>query len=130
MPGRSHCAAAMAGAAKALHLRRGRRGESLAALWLRLRGYRILARNWRHPAGEVDILARRGPLLVAVEVKWRASLEDAAAAVLTPQRRRIANAAAVFLSRQPDAAMLSLRFDAVLLAPGRLPRHVPDAWRP
>ena len=129
MPGRSSCAAAMTDAIKAVHLQRGRRGEALAALWLRLRGYRILARNWRHPAGEIDILARRGPLLVAVEVKWRGSLDNAAEAVLVQQRRRIAQAAAVFLSRQPDAAMLSLRFDAVLLAPGRLPRHIPDAWR-
>lgn len=117
-------------AAKALHLQRGRRGEMLAAWWLRLRGFRILACNWRHPSGEVDILARRGPLLVAVEVKWRGSLEAAAEAVLQQQRHRIANAAAVFLSRQPDSAKLSLRFDAVLLAPGRLPRHIPDAWRP
>lgn len=134
MPGRSSCAATtpkeMTPADKILHLRRGRRGEALAAFWLRLRGFRILARNWRHPAGEIDILARRGPLLVAVEVKWRGSLDDAAEAVLAQQRRRIAQAAAVFLSRQPDAAMLSLRFDAVLLAPGRLPRHIPDAWRP
>ncbi|HLT77958.1 MAG TPA: YraN family protein [Ferrovibrio sp.] len=116
--------------ARAAHLLRGRRGERLAAFWLRLQGFRILARNWRHPAGEVDILARRGNLLVAVEVKWRASLDAAAESILRQQRHRIANAAAVFLSRQPDAAKLRLRFDAVLLMPGRLPRHVRDAWRP
>lgn len=109
--------------------RTGLRGESLAAWWLRLRGYRILARNWRHPAGEIDILARRGRLLVAVEVKWRGEQDRAAEAIQAAQRRRIAQAAAVFLARQPDAAALSLRFDAVLLAPGRLPRHIRDAWR-
>lgn len=107
----------------------GRRGESWAVWWLRLQGYRILARNWRHPAGEIDILARRGGLLVAVEVKWRASQDRAAESIQAAQRRRIAQAAAVFLARQPDAAALSLRFDAVLLAPGRLPRHIRDAWR-
>lgn len=110
--------------------RRGRRGEAIAALWLRLKGYRILARNWRHPAGEIDLLARRGRLLIAVEVKWRTSFAAAAEAVQPLQRRRIAAAAAVFLSRQPDAASLALRFDAVLLVPGRFPRHIADAWRP
>ncbi|WP_370153603.1 YraN family protein [Ferrovibrio sp.] len=110
--------------------RRGRRGERLAALWLQLKGYRILARNWRHPLGEIDILARRGRVLAVIEVKWRAGREAAAGSIGAQQRRRIARAAAVFLSRQPDAASLSLRFDAMLLAPGRWPHHVTDAWRP
>jgi putative endonuclease len=110
--------------------RRGRRGEALAGLWLRLKGYRILARNWRHPLGEIDIVARRGGILVVIEVKWRDRLDLAAAAVGARQRHRIARAAAVFLARQPDAARLSLRFDALLLAPGRWPRHIADAWRP
>ncbi len=107
----------------------GRLGEARAVWWLRLQGYRILARNWRHPLGEIDILARRGRLIVAVEVKWRDSLTQAAEAVLPAQRHRIAQAAAVFLGQQPDAATLSLRFDAMLLAPGRWPRHIRDAWR-
>jgi putative endonuclease len=100
-----------------------------AVWWLRLQGYRILARNWRHPLGEIDILARRGRLVVAVEVKWRDSFAQAAEAVQPAQRRRIAQAAAVFLSQQADAAALSLRFDAMLLVPGRWPRHIRDAWR-
>lgn len=108
---------------------RGRLGEARAVWWLRLQGFRILARNWRHPLGEIDILARRGRLLVAVEVKWRDSLAQAAEAVQIAQRRRIAQAAAVFLGQQPDAATLSLRFDAMLLAPGRWPHHIRDAWR-
>lgn len=108
---------------------RGRAGETRAVWWLRLQGFRILARNWRHPLGEIDILARRGRLLVAVEVKWRDSLGQAAEAVQVAQRRRIAQAAAVFLGQQPDAATLSLRFDAMLLAPGRWPHHIRDAWR-
>ncbi|HEX6958709.1 MAG TPA: YraN family protein [Ferrovibrio sp.] len=72
---------------------------------------------------------RRGRLVIAVEVKWRASLSAAAEAVQMAPRRRIA-AAAAFLARQGDAARLSLRFDAVLLVPGRLPHHIADAWRP
>ena len=112
----------------ARHLR-GRRGELLAVWWLRLQGYRILARNWRHPRGEIDILARRGRLLVAVEVKARDSYLQAAEAVRAQQRHRIANAAAVFLGQQADAAALSLRFDAMLLVPGRWPHHIRDAWR-
>jgi putative endonuclease len=110
------------------HLR-GRSGEARAVWWLRLQGFRILARNWRHPLGEIDILARRGRLIVAVEVKWRDSLTQAAEAVQLAQRHRIARAAAVFLGQQPEAATLSLRFDAMLLAPGRWPRHIRDAWR-
>lgn len=110
--------------------RRGRRGEALACLWLRLKGYRILARNWRHPLGEIDIVARRGPILAVIEVKWRDRLDLAAESISPRQRHRIARAAAVFWARQPDAARLSLRFDALLLAPGRWPRHVADAWRP
>lgn len=108
---------------------RGRAGESRAVWWLRLQGFRILARNWRHPLGEIDILARRGRLLIAVEVKWRGDLTQAAEAVQSAQRRRIAQAAAVFLGQQARAETLSLRFDAMLLAPGRWPRHIRDAWR-
>jgi len=108
---------------------RGRTGETRAVWWLRLQGFRILARNWRHPLGEIDILARRGRLIVAVEVKWRDGLAQAAEAVQFAQRRRIAQAAAVFLGQQDRAETLSLRFDAMLLAPGRWPRHIRDAWR-
>ncbi|MCW0233950.1 MAG: YraN family protein [Ferrovibrio sp.] len=108
---------------------RGRAGETRAVWWLRLQGYRILARNWRHPLGEIDILARRGRLVIAVEVKWRDSFAQAAEAVQAAQRHRIAQAAAVFLGQQADAATLSLRFDAMLLVPGRWPRHIRDAWR-
>ncbi len=112
-----------------LRHRRGRRGEAWAAWWLRLQGYCNLARNWRHPLGEIDILARRGRLLVAVEVKSRATYLQAAESIQAQQRRRIANAAAVFLGQQADAAALTLRFDAVLLVPGRWPHHIRDAWR-
>ena len=108
---------------------RGRRAETLAAWWLRLKGYRILARGFRVAAGEIDLIARRGRLIALVEVKARPSLEQAGAAILPRQRQRIARAAEVFLQRHPKLAGLSLRFDVVLLAPGRWPRHLANAWR-
>ncbi len=107
---------------------RGRRAEALAAWWLRLKGYRILARGFRVAAGEIDLIARRGRQLALVEVKARPSLEQAGAALLPRQRERIARAAEVFLQRHPGLAGLDLRFDVVLLAPGRLPRHLANAW--
>lgn len=108
---------------------RGRRAESLAAWWLRLKGYRIVARDFRVPVGEVDLIARRGAVLAVVEVKARDSLHAAGEAVAPRQRRRIARAAAAFVQRRPELAPLDLRFDVVLVAPRRLPRHLADAWR-
>jgi putative endonuclease len=110
--------------------RRGRRAEFLCRWHLRLRGWRVVARDWRCPAGEIDILARRGGVLAIIEVKSRGDLASAAAAVLPRQRRRIARAASAFLLTRPDLAGLTVRFDVMLLAPRRPPRHLPDAWRP
>jgi putative endonuclease len=109
--------------------RRGRLAELLCRWHLRLRGWRILAVDWRCPSGEIDILARRGGMLAAIEVKTRGDLATAAGAVLPRQQRRIARALSAFLSGRPDLAGLALRFDVMLLAPRRLPRHLPDAWR-
>lgn len=109
--------------------RRGAWGEFIAAWRLRLAGYRILARNLRHPLGEIDLVARRGRLLVFVEVKARADYDAAAAAIRPAQQARIRNAAAAFLARRPDLAGLDLRFDAVLVSRRRLPVHLHDAWR-
>jgi putative endonuclease len=113
--------------------RRGARAEWLAAWLLRLKGFRILARGHATGrgtgAGEVDIIARRGRLVAFVEVKARASLEDAACAITANQRRRITRAAETFMARHPHLAGCDIRFDAVLVAPGRLPRHISDAWR-
>ncbi|MFQ5775778.1 MAG: YraN family protein [Kiloniellaceae bacterium] len=108
---------------------RGRSAERRAAWWLRLKGYRILARGVRVPLGEIDLVARRGRVLALVEVKARPSLAAAHEALGPRQRRRIERAAAVFLQRRPDLAALDLRFDVVLIAPRRPPRHIADAWR-
>ena len=112
------------------HEQRGRRAEAIAAWWLRLRGFRILHRRFRTPVGEIDILARRGALVVAVEVKARADAERGMEAVGTRQRQRIARAAEHYLARQADAPQVGLRFDIVIVSPWRLPVHVADAWRP
>ena len=109
--------------------RRGIAAETLCLWLLRLKGYRILARDLRTPVGEIDIVARRGRTLVAVEVKRRGRMEDAAEAIGRDQRRRILRALGWFAQRQPDGDRLSLRFDAMLLDGGLLPRHIRDAWR-
>jgi putative endonuclease len=109
--------------------RRGRLAEWLCRWHLRLRGWHIVACDWRCPSGEIDILARRGGVLAVVEVKSRGDLATAAEAVLPRQRRRIVRAAASFLAGRPDLAGLALRFDVMLVAPLRPPRHLADAWR-
>jgi putative endonuclease len=117
---------------RALRRRRHARGlnaETLAAWHLRLRGWRILARRFRCPAGEIDIVARRGGVLAFIEVKARGDLAAALEAVSPRQRRRILRAAEVFVQRSPRHADLVLRFDMMLVRPFRLPYHAIDAWR-
>ena len=109
--------------------RRGRWAEMAAAWRLRVAGYRVLARNVRTPVGEIDLIVRRGHVLAFVEVKVRAGLDGAAEAIRIGQQTRIRNAAAAYLARHPELADLTLRFDAVLIAAGGWPQHVPDAWR-
>jgi putative endonuclease len=109
--------------------RRGRAAEWLCLWHLRLRGWRIVARGWRCPSGEIDILARRGRVLAVIEVKSRGELTAAATALAPRQRRRVARAAEAFLLSRPDLARLDLRFDLMLVAPLRLPRHWRGAWR-
>jgi putative endonuclease len=109
--------------------RRGRLAELMCRWHLRLRGWRIVATGWRCPSGEIDILARRGGVLAIIEVKSRGDLGSAAAAILPRQRRRIARAASAFLMARPDLAGLAPRFDVMLVAPFRRPRHLADAWQ-
>ena len=109
--------------------RRGQAAEAWALWWLRLKGYRLVAWRFRCPAGEIDLIVRRGGLLAFVEVKAREDETAAAEAIAPRQRQRILRAAEAFLQRRPELASLGQRFDAVLVAPGRRPRHRPDAWR-
>ncbi len=108
---------------------KGRRGEWLAAWYLRLTGWRILAQRMKTPRGEVDIVARRGRLVAFVEVKWRSSREGLELAVDEYRLRRVAAAAEVLASRyvRPGDDM---RIDVLLLAPGRFPRHLANVWMP
>jgi putative endonuclease len=92
------------------------------------KGYRILARRFRTPYGEIDLVAKRRDLVAFVEVKARASLDDAAYAVTPRQQARIVNAAQAWLMTHPDHAEFELRFDAILIAPRRLPRHLLAAF--
>ncbi len=109
--------------------RRGRLAEWLCLWHLRLHGWRIIARGWRCPSGEIDILAQRRGVLAVIEVKSRGEFDAAASALLPRQRRRITRAAEAFLSSRPDLAGLGLQFDLMLVAPFRLPRHWQGAWR-
>jgi putative endonuclease len=109
--------------------RRGRLAERLCRWHLRLRGWRILAADWRCPAGELDIVARRRGVLAVIEVKSRPDFATGAAALLPRQRRRIARAVEAFLMMRPELAALALRFDVMVVEPRRLPRHLADAWR-
>lgn len=108
--------------------RLGHRAETLAAWALRLKGYRILAVRHRTRLGEIDLVARRGDTVAIVEVKARATVEAAVAAVTPTSQRRIEAAADLWLTRQPDHARLSLRFDIVAVRPWRWPAHLPGAW--
>jgi putative endonuclease len=102
--------------------------ESRAAAWLIAHGYRILARRWKSPLGEIDIIAARRYTLIFVEVKARATLDGAAESITERQKQRIAAAAEIWLGANPMPAIRDMRFDAILVAPGKLPRHIPGAF--
>jgi putative endonuclease len=108
--------------------RLGLSAETRAAALLLAKGYRIVARRWRSPVGEIDLVARRGRLVVFVEVKARARLDDAAEAVTPRQQRRITAAAQAWLANHDEDAGCELRFDAILVAPRRWPRHLVAAF--
>lgn len=108
---------------------RGRRAERRAAWWLRLHGWRILGERLRVPAGEVDLVARRGRTLAFIEVKWRERVEDLDIAIDAWRLRRVAAAAEMLLPRFARTGD-DIRIDVMLLAPGRLPRHLVHVWQP
>ena len=109
--------------------RRGRHGETLAGWYLRLKGWRILARRVKTSRGEVDLIARRGRTTAFVEVKWRTRGAELGLAIDAYRLRRVAAAAAAVAARyaKPDD---TLRIDVLLLAPRRWPRHIANAWQP
>ena len=106
----------------------GRRAEVIAALWLMAKGYRILGFRLVTPLGEIDLLAQRGNVLAVVEVKSRTSLEAALEAVTHEQRARLRRAGAHVAAGRAGLRGAVVRLDLIALAPGRRPRHLPDAW--
>jgi putative endonuclease len=108
---------------------RGRRGEALAAWYLRLKGWRIVAQRVTAPRGEIDLVARRGMVVAFVEVKWRARAAELDFAIDEYRLRRVAAAAEAVALRYPKPDDVQ-RIDVVLLAPGRWPRHMANALMP
>jgi putative endonuclease len=108
--------------------RTGLSAEARAAAYLMAKGYRILAKRFRTPHGEIDLIAKRRNLVAFIEVKARATLDEAAFAVTPRQQSRIIDAAQGWLIAHPEHAELELRFDAILIAPRRLPRHLLAAF--
>ena len=108
--------------------RHGLFSEWAAATLLRAKGYRLLARRYKTPAGEIDLIVRRGRTIVFVEVKHRPTPEEALDAIGPVSRKRIARAAELWLAAHPDAAGFDLRFDLVIVNPRRLPRRVTSVF--
>jgi putative endonuclease len=108
--------------------RLGLSAESRAAMLLIAKGYCILVRRWKTRFGEIDIVARRRHSLVFVEVKARERLDDAAEAVTDRNKQRIIAAAELWLAHRPDDARCDIRFDVILVAPGKMPRHIANAF--
>lgn len=109
--------------------RRGRQGETRAALWLQLKGWTVLDRRRKTPAGEIDLICRRGNLVAFVEVKWRNSAADLDFAIDEYRLRRVA-AAAEAVAHLYATNGEDVRVDVILLAPGSFPRHIENAWMP
>ncbi|MEP1207160.1 MAG: YraN family protein [Rhizobiaceae bacterium] len=108
--------------------RRGHHAERLAAFSLQLRGYRIAARRYKTPVGEVDLIARRKDLVLFVEVKARSNHQAALDSIGRTAQQRIEAAAMWWLGQQADAGQLSWRFDVITVMPRRWPRHFKDVW--
>ncbi|MCF8467754.1 MAG: YraN family protein [Sneathiella sp.] len=108
---------------------RGKAAEFLAASYLRLKGYHIVTKGYRKPFGEIDIIARRGNLLIAVEVKSRDRMAEAAEAISVKQKRRIARALEAFVMERPKFNGFNLRFDVLLVVTfWQKPHHIEGAW--
>ncbi len=108
----------------------GRRSETVAALMLQLKFYRILERRLRTPLGEIDLVARApNGMLCFIEVKVRPDHDLAVESVLPRQQARIARAAQHYVATRPRLAQATIRFDIVTVSPGSWPRHIRDAWR-
>jgi putative endonuclease len=108
---------------------RGLSAEFACVLLLRLKGYRILARRYRTPVGEIDVIAQKGRVIAAIEVKARPSLDQALEAVSPRQQKRIGRTLLYFQGAHPRLSGVDYRFDVMWVGPGRFPKHILDAWR-
>jgi putative endonuclease len=106
----------------------GLSAESRAAMLLIAKAYRIVARRWKTPLGEIDIIARRRRILIFAEVKARANLDAAAEALTERGKNRIIAAAELWLAQHPQDADCAIRFDLILVSPGKIPRHIANAF--
>ncbi|WP_017932310.1 YraN family protein [Robiginitomaculum antarcticum] len=113
--------------------RAGRKGETLAALYLRLKGYKILESRYRSYYGEIDLIAQKGRAIIFIEVKHRRNLTDGLESVTDFQTDRIMDAAEVYMNtlfdRRPDALNFETRFDIIITGAKLRPVHFKDAWR-
>lgn len=107
---------------------RGLMAESVAAWLLRGKGWRILERRWISHQGEVDVIARKGSMVIFVEVKYRSTLQSALDALTVSQWRRIEATADVYMARHLRASNCSWRFDAVCVTPWSFPSHFEGVW--
>ena len=107
----------------------GRKGELAAELYLRAKGWSVLDRRRRTPLGEIDLVVRRSGVVAFVEVKWRKRPEELAIAIDEYRLRRVA-AAAEAVAHEYATNGEDLRVDVILLAPGRMPQHIVNAWQP
>lgn len=107
--------------------KRGRRGEAIAAWWLRLHGWRIVGQRLKTPRGEVDLIARRGKTVAFIEVKARVKQSDLATAIDGWRLRRVAAAAEQLLPRYGKGSE-NMRIDVILVAPWRWPHHLVNVW--
>jgi putative endonuclease len=108
---------------------KGKEGERLAAMWLRLKGYRIIAERYKTPYGEIDLVAKRGSLIAFIEVKATKTVNDGLYAITPRQQQRIANAAQIWIQENAANDKLDYRFDALIVAKGKAPQHITNAWQ-
>jgi putative endonuclease len=105
----------------------GRRGETIAAWFLRFKGWRVIAARVKTPRGEVDLIARRGKTIAFVEVKARANVRDLATAIDAYRLRRVAAAAEILLPKYGKECE-NMQIDVIMVAPWRWPNHLPNVW--
>jgi putative endonuclease len=107
---------------------RGHRAETIALLYLLLKGYRPVARRYSAAGGEIDLIMRRGDTIAFVEVKARGLMNDALSAITPTKRQRFSRAVRSWLSRNAWAEGMTWRADAVFIAPRKWPRHIVSAF--